>query len=148
MSVVMAKISREPALHVLKTCPLNSVNCVINLTICGDQIRGVERIALVNGLRGCVGLVEAIRRNSYPSPGVAWGYIQHGTREKRTSLIHTKAVGQEQPVHAEVPSFVHAVHLRDRRRGGRRELFGEHVHTLSLVTMIRRCLRRYKEPHH
>ena len=72
MSLVMTKISGKPSLHVLETCPLNSVDCPVNLTICSKQIRDVERITLINGLRGRVGLVDTICRNSHLPPGVTW----------------------------------------------------------------------------
>jgi hypothetical protein len=80
------KVSCEPCLHVLEGSHLNGVDRLIDDTILSVQIRRVEAIALVDGLHGCVGLVETVRRNSGLAPRIACRVLPcvSGKREQDT----------------------------------------------------------------
>jgi hypothetical protein len=54
------KVSCEPCLHVLEGSHLNGVDRLVDDTILSVQIRTVEGVALVDGLHGCVSLVETV----------------------------------------------------------------------------------------
>ena len=67
----MPKISRKPHPHALEDCHLNSVDRAVCNTIISLEIRNVERVAFVDGLRGHVSLVETIRGNGSTAPRIA-----------------------------------------------------------------------------